>query len=142
MFPALIRASRLPFDAIRWWNTILSSPRFDLPPPEDATAAGVEIAPNAPPARHENAVEMDNFDDDMDDLSLSSSSGSKHPRDSPLRKELTSEKVRNICGSFSRILCWLRPRARGLLHRGVRKRGGCRSFAGRSYVLIGTCPGD
>ena len=40
------------------------------------------------------------------------------------------------------FLCWLRPRARGLLHRGVRKRGGCRSFAGRSYVLIGACPGD
>ena len=40
------------------------------------------------------------------------------------------------------FLCWLRPRARGLLHRGVRKRGGCRSVAGRSYVLIGACPGD
>ena len=46
---------------------------------------------------------MGNFDDDMDGLSLSPSSGSKHSRDSPLRKELTSEKVRNICGSFSRI---------------------------------------
>ena len=65
--------------------------------------AGAEIALNAPLARHENAVEMDNFDDEMDGLSLSSSSGSKHPRDSPKRKELTSEKVRNICGSFSRI---------------------------------------
>ena len=103
MFSALIRASRLPFDDIRWWNTILSSPRFDLPPPADATTAGAEIALNAPLARHENAVEMDNFDDEMDGLSLSSSSGSKHPRDSPKRKELTSEKVRNICGSFSRI---------------------------------------
>ena len=40
------------------------------------------------------------------------------------------------------FLFWLRPRARGLLHRGVRKRGGCRSVAGRSYVLIGACPGD
>ena len=103
MFSALIRASPLPFDAIRWRNTILSSPRFDLPPPADATTAGAEIALNAPLARHENAVEMDNFDDEMDGLSLLSSSGSKHPRDSPLRKELTSEKVRNICGSFSRI---------------------------------------
>ena len=103
MFSALIRASRLPFDAIRWWNTILSSPRFDLPPPEDVTAPGAGIALNAPPTQHEDAVKMGNFDDDMDGLSLSPSSGSKHSRDSPLRKELTSEKVRNICGSFSRI---------------------------------------
>jgi hypothetical protein len=74
---------------------------------------------------------MSGFDDDMDGLSLSSSSGSKHPRDSALRKEVTSEKVRVIYGSFGRIFVFPAPAHGGVIAlRRMEKGGlpvGCRS---------------